>query len=102
MPTTDPALDSERTERDPGDQPSRIPIVPPPAQVLNIDAIRAREQAATKGPWWSDEDGDMWRLHGIHAGPLNQQILKAPKRGTPYAEYWPDQADAEFITHSRE
>lgn len=55
----------------------------------------------TRGPWWSDESGNCWRLHGVHgyipAIPdlgigeqvVNHQILKAPKHGTPYAEYWP-------------
>jgi len=39
------------------------------------------------------------RLHGLsEGGPANKQILKAPKRGTPYAEYWPEPADAEIIT----
>lgn len=64
-------------------------------------------RAATEGPWWSDESDDAWRLHGvafmvpaqgaIREQVVNKQILKAPKRGTPYAEYWPDPADAAFI-----
>lgn len=74
--------------------------------------IREREQAATRGPWWFDEDDLMWRLHGVHAvmppfmegfpeQVLNHQILKAPKQGTPYAEYWPAPADAAFIVAAR-
>lgn len=78
-----------------------------------LDAIREREQAATPGPWWSDEDELMWRLHGVRgytpAMPdlgiapqvINRQILKAPKSGTPYAEYWPNEADAAFIVAAR-
>lgn len=75
-----------------------------------LQEIRAREQAATDGPWWFDEDETTWRLHGVHAmlpGPfgdqvVNHQILKAPKKGTPYAEYWPNEADGAFIVHSRQ
>jgi hypothetical protein len=77
-----------------------------------LEEIREREQAATRGPWWFDEDDLMWRLHGVHAvmppfmegfpeQVLNHQILKAPKQGTPYAEYWPCPADASFIVAAR-
>ena len=31
-----------------------------------LEEIRQREQAATSGPWWSDEDKNCWRLHGVH------------------------------------
>lgn len=75
--------------------------------------IRQRAAVATEGPWWFDEDDNCWRLHGVHgripADPIgipeqviNHQILKAPKRGTTYAEYWPNAADAAFISRSRE
>jgi len=48
-----------------------------------------------------------WRLHGV-AGRIpgddlipeqviNSQILKAPKRGTSMAEYWPNAADGAWI-----
>jgi hypothetical protein len=72
-------------------------------------AIATRLAAATPGPWWFDESEDTWCLHGVAARfdnpPLgetvvNKQILKAPKVGTPYAEYWPDAADADFIAHA--
>jgi hypothetical protein len=83
-----------------------------------LGAIRERVTAATEGPWWSDEDDLMYRLHGVHARTppyrfpgtdevmipeqvLNHQILKAPKTGTPYAEYWPNAADDAFITNAR-
>lgn len=74
-----------------------------------IEAITARLKAATPGPWWFDEDENVWRLHGVAArfdNPpfaetvVNKQILKAPKANTPYAEYWPDAADADFIAHA--
>jgi hypothetical protein len=76
--------------------------------------IRERHEAATEGPWWFDESDLTWRLHGV-AGVIppsadglipeqivNKQILKAPKKGTTYAEYWPDDADAAFISHAWE
>lgn len=76
-----------------------------------LKEIRAREQAATAGPWWYDEDERVWRLHGIAfripahdpipEQIINYQILKAPKRGTSYAEYWPNKEDGEFIVSSR-
>jgi hypothetical protein len=83
-----------------------------PAEEICIAAARAHAiaEAATKGPWWSDDSDNAWRLHGvaftvppqlggeIPAQPVNKQILKAPKHGTSYAEYWPDPADDAHIT----
>jgi len=81
---------------------------------LDLEAIKARVAAATPGPWWSDESDMCWRLHGVMgrippqldgAIPeqiMNKQILKAAKKGTTQAEYWPEPADADFITHARE
>jgi hypothetical protein len=76
--------------------------------------MRERAEAATPGPWWSDEDENCWRLHGVafRTPPalfpdgsvmipeqiVNKQIAKAPKHRTPYAEYWPDAADDAHIT----
>lgn len=86
-----------------------------PAEVMRsaADLMRERAQAATPGPWWADESENCWRLHGvafkvppqkfddgsvmIPEQVINKQILKAPKHGTPYAEYWPDEADAVYI-----
>ena len=85
----------------------------PDPLAARLTEIREREQAATTGPWWFDEDELTWRLHGVHAmipaqmdglipeQVMNHQILKAPKSGTPYAEYWPGAADAAFITSAR-
>jgi hypothetical protein len=79
-----------------------------------LAAIRERFQKATEGPWWFDESDLTWRLHGVAAvmppsadglipeQVVNKQILKAPKQGTTYAEYWPDDADAAFISHAWE
>jgi hypothetical protein len=35
-------------------------------------------------PWHADEDENTVRFH---RGQM--QVLKAPKHGTPFAEYWP-------------
>lgn len=77
--------------------------------------IERRHAEASEGPWTSDESELVWRLHGVagrippQAGGaipeqvITKQILKAPKttRGL-YADYWPEPADAEFITHAWE
>lgn len=36
-------------------------------------------------PWHADEDGQTMRVFCGYA-----QVFKAPKKGTPYAEYWPN------------
>lgn len=82
------------------------------ATELRVAQIRARTEAATPGPWWADETRECWRLHGaaftvpaqgeVPGQVMNRQILKAPKCGTPYAEYWPGAADAEFIVMARD
>lgn len=67
-----------------------------------LAAIREREQAATRGPWEAEDDEDCWRLFGAVSGFLHpMQLAKAPKHGTPYAEYWPNEADAAFIVAAR-
>lgn len=72
----------------------------PPGVLEKAAALmRQRAEGAYPGPWTSDEDDQCWRLH---SAPDRQfptaQILKAPKHGTPYAEYWPDAATGEHIT----
>ena len=82
-----------------------------PVELLRAAAARVREigAAATGGPWWSDQSEQCYRLHGVHAKlppawpglpeqVMNRQILKAPKTGTPYAEYWPSPADDAWMT----
>lgn len=68
----------------------------------DIDADQAVCDAATPAPWEWDEDEDVMRLMGAgDQGFHGDQILKAPKRGTPYAEYWPETKDAAFIAEAR-
>jgi hypothetical protein len=43
-------------------------------------------------PWHADEDEDCVRIfRGFY------QIMKIPKHGTPYAEYWPEPEQLEWI-----
>lgn len=70
----------------------------------------ALSEKATRAPWSADDSENCWRLHGtgmiipaqggIPEQRATLQILKAPKRGTPYAEYWPGPADADLIVHA--
>jgi hypothetical protein len=68
-----------------------------------LDEIRQRAEAATRGPWEAEDDEDCWRLFGNagFSGRHPLQLLKAPKHGTPYAEYVPGPADADFIVAAR-
>lgn len=72
-----------------------------PAAMLSraATAIRATSVSAYPGPWISDDSEDCWRLHSAPDPHFpTAQILKAPKHGTPYAEYWPDGPTAAHIT----
>ena len=66
----------------------------------DLSADLALCEAATSGPWFTQENADTWQLFGGLHG--NLQLVKAPKHGTNYAEYWPDEEDAKFIAESRE
>lgn len=62
------------------------------------DRIRELAEAAYPGPWTSDESDDCWRLHSQPDRRFpSMQILKAPKKDTPYAEYWPDEPTGQHI-----
>lgn len=74
-----------------------------------LEDLRLLVNAATLGPWRCEESKDTWTLHGEArnfkgtirgGGTPGMQILKAPKRGTPYAEYWPNRADGELIVRA--
>jgi hypothetical protein len=71
------------------------------------------EPKFTPGPWWFEEDEYCWQLFGGQSSqmvtvgniafesPMHpRQILKAPKKDTPYAEYWPQERDAALIVAS--
>jgi hypothetical protein len=70
--------------------------------VAILNGMRAAEQAATRGPWKAEDNENCWKLFGAVA-PLTHplQLIKAPKRDTPYAEYWPGEADSAFIVTAR-
>lgn len=75
--------------------------------VLKLAEMRKLIDSATLGPWFAAESRDTWSLHGearaFHTTkkkPIiapSMQILKAPKHGTPYAEYWPNEFDGKLI-----
>lgn len=74
------------------------------ALVQKVAELRAIVDAATLTPWYSLESSDTWTLHGEvrkfkggPSAPPSAQILKAPKRNTSFAEYWPNAADSAFI-----
>jgi len=74
-----------------------------------LEGLRKLVNEATLGPWYCAESRDVWTLHGEArefkgkikggAGP-SMQILKAPKHGTQYAEYWPNAADGAIIVEA--
>lgn len=78
----------------------------------DIEAIRARKDAATPGPWeWDTEDGECLRSLSVtdrEYGEFGSLLASYPRAvvmgypcrpGTGFAEY--DGADAEFIAHAR-
>lgn len=75
--------------------------------VQKLAELRRLVDNATLGPWRALESRDTWTLHGearafhtTKAKPIvapSMQILKAPKHGTPYAEYWPNEFDGKLI-----
>lgn len=81
--------------------------------MLDLDAILARSRAAkacadaaTGTHWYAEENDRCWQLfsrqwfNGTEVHPL--QLIKAPKKGTPYAEYWPEAGDAALIASAPE
>jgi hypothetical protein len=70
---------------------------------VDLDAIEARASAATEGPWLVEEADDVWELYAqrdrTHHG---YKLAKCMKSGQPYAEYWPNERDAAFISHARQ
>lgn len=70
-----------------------------------ISDLRRLVDEATLGPWRYESSRETWTLHGearefkgkAKGGSPGMQILKAPKTGTQYAEYWPTLADGELL-----
>lgn len=77
--------------------------------LARVAELRKMVDSATMGPWRYMESRDTWTLHGEARefkgklkdgfGP-SMQILKAPKHGTQYAEYWPNKEDSTLIVES--
>lgn len=75
--------------------------------VLKLIDIRKMVDAATLTPWHCLESNDTWSLHGEARNITlkhkdteytpGMQIIKAPKHGTSYAEYWPNSVDSIMI-----
>lgn len=55
---------------------------------------------STPGEWYYQENDDVWQLFGGEYGHM--QLIKAPKHGTNYAEYWPEMEDAKLMCMARE
>ena len=50
------------------------------------------------GTWLYEEDEHSWQLFFLPVnGVMPVQIIKAAKKNTPYAEYWPSPKEAAFI-----
>lgn len=53
--------------------------------------------------WFAEEDEFSWQLFKRYISEdetmitMPLQILKAPKKGTPYAEYWPQERESKII-----
>jgi hypothetical protein len=72
----------------------------PAVVLMRAAAARVREltAAASSGPWTAEDNDGSWDLYE-HA-PSNMhpmKILKAPKRNSNHAEYWPEPGDAAWI-----
>jgi hypothetical protein len=66
---------------------------------IDLVALEALARHSVAGPWWTQESDDAWQLFAAAGEPAGHgfQIIKAAKHGTPYAEYWPTKADAEYL-----
>jgi len=73
-------------------------------ECVHLEAIRERLRRAYTSPerdWYACEDENCWMLFADGEPRISPQILKAPKTGTPYAEYWPDEPNTEFIVYAK-
>lgn len=67
------------------------------AALAELDRLITLEDNATRAPWWQEDTSDAWMLFGGDPSAHGLQLIKAPKHGTPYAEYWPTPQDAALI-----
>lgn len=69
-----------------------------------IEEIKERVSKTSCGidrDYFAIEDDMCWILFADGEPFLSPQILKAPKKDTPYAEYWPNENDANFIVNAK-
>jgi hypothetical protein len=68
-----------------------------PAQELRAAAskIRAICAGVQATPWTEDDNAQSWQLRGGVVGEY--QLIKAPKRNSSQAEYWPNWAERQHI-----
>jgi hypothetical protein len=69
------------------------------ASELNLDAIEARANAATEGPWTLEVSGWSGKRVDTLSSPSSTVIMGQDERG---GASWSDDDDAEFIAHARE
>jgi hypothetical protein len=76
-----------------------IKIIAGKIRGLSMDESGLSALMATPPHWYVVEDEHTWCLfYGPETGmALDYQIIKAPKKDTPYAEYWPTPEQTRFI-----
>ena len=57
--------------------------------------------AHTPGPWFIEDGENSWDLYAEQKGHP-KKIAKCPKQSIEYAEYWPDDDDANLIAAAPE
>ena len=69
-----------------------------------LDAIEARANAATEGPWWRSMDGDIYRVEDDEGEFVATEPVVSTewRQGAPTRQLLLSQANAEFIARSRE
>ena len=66
---------------------------------MKIDIKKLNEELLP-GPWWAEENEYSWDLYAMN--PIDPRmhpfkIIKAPKKSTEYAEYWPTGVNEKII-----
>lgn len=64
-----------------------------------IERLQDVINKAGTGEWIAEESEDAWELYQVNQNAFfhPMKLIKAPKHGTPYAEYWPTPEVSEFI-----
>ena len=75
---------------------------PTPDPLALAEEAETLANAATPGPWYVEQNEDVWQLFAANGENHPWQLAKCPKRRTPYAEYWPGDSDAALIARARD